>query len=366
MRQLAAGLVLFLLAAIGRAATTPPTDSGQQLSQTETTQQLQQQQQPAPAQEKKPLIVITGAHLPPPAVEPKTKKEQEKEAARQKAAHAGLDESIILTIDGLPAYLDYAAAHDKQVSLFINGNDTGIAPEAIDRKEGTLQFLLDRNGDNKDVWEPLLRYPFAHKTRQVKASVGLKGESNADSSATFTLVVVAWVWYAGFWLGIILIFLAAFFWLAIKHSLLRDGPPIDANTPRPWSLGRCQMAWWFFLIVIAYIVIWLISGDQDTISGSLLGLMGISSGTALGATLIEANSNAAPRKSSGHFLTDILSEADNQIALHRFQIVVWTIVLGIMFVVSVSNDLTMPEFSGTLLTMMGISSGTYLGFKLEK
>jgi len=27
-------------------------------------------------------------------------------------------------------------------------------------------------------------------------------------------------------------------------------------------------------------------------------------------------------------------------------------------------DLTMPEFSATMLALMGISSGTYIGFKL--
>jgi hypothetical protein len=44
----------------------------------------------------------------------------------------------------------------------------------------------------------------------------------------------------------------------------------------------------------------------------------------------------------------------------------WTIVLGIIFISSVYRNLAMPEFSGTLLTLMGISSGTYLGFKIPE
>ncbi|HEX9459334.1 MAG TPA: hypothetical protein VGA84_09330 [Thermoanaerobaculia bacterium] len=43
---------------------------------------------------------------------------------------------------------------------------------------------------------------------------------------------------------------------------------------------------------------------------------------------------------------------------------VWTLVLGGVFLISVLWDLTMPEFSATMLALMGISSGTYIGFKL--
>ena len=41
----------------------------------------------------------------------------------------------------------------------------------------------------------------------------------------------------------------------------------------------------------------------------------------------------------------------------------WTAILGLVFVYSVWERLAMPEFSATLLSLMGISAGTYLGFK---
>lgn len=59
------------------------------------------------------------------------------------------------------------------------------------------------------------------------------------------------------------------------------------------------------------------------------------------------------------FTTDILSDAGG-VNFHRFQMVVWTVVLGIVFIHEVLSRLSMPEFSTTLLTLMGISSGTYL------
>jgi len=68
---------------------------------------------------------------------------------------------------------------------------------------------------------------------------------------------------------------------------------------------------------------------------------------------------------SENFLKDLLTDA-NGITLHRFQIVIWTLVLGFLFILGVYRELAMPEFSGTLLALLGISSGTYLGFKIPE
>ena len=74
----------------------------------------------------------------------------------------------------------------------------------------------------------------------------------------------------------------------------------------------------------------------------------------------------------GQLLLDLLSEQDvsmgenRVVTFHRFQIVVWTLILGVVFVSEVLTKLAMPVFDNTLLTLMGISSGTYLGFKVSK
>jgi hypothetical protein len=68
-------------------------------------------------------------------------------------------------------------------------------------------------------------------------------------------------------------------------------------------------------------------------------------------------------------LYDLLTEKDTGtgvVSFHRFQIFVWTIVLGIMFVANVYNQLAMPQFSATLLGLLGISAGTYVGFKIPE
>ena len=53
------------------------------------------------------------------------------------------------------------------------------------------------------------------------------------------------------------------------------------------------MAFWFFLIYASYVTIWLITAALDTITSSLLALMGISAGTALGEALIDNGKDTA-------------------------------------------------------------------------
>lgn len=63
---------------------------------------------------------------------------------------------------------------------------------------------------------------------------------------------------------------------------------------------------------------------------------------------------------------DLLTDV-NGVSFHRFQMLVWTIVLGFIFCAwRCFKTLRMPEFDTTLLALMGISAGTYLGFKIPE
>ncbi|MHA2315855.1 MAG: coiled-coil domain-containing protein [Candidatus Hermodarchaeia archaeon] len=75
--------------------------------------------------------------------------------------------------------------------------------------------------------------------------------------------------------------------------------------------------------------------------------------------------DAAKPEPSKHFIYDILSD-EHGISFHRFQMFVWTLVLIVIFISQVYNYLAMPDFDTTLLALMGISGGTYVGFKLPK
>ena len=62
---------------------------------------------------------------------------------------------------------------------------------------------------------------------------------------------------------------------------------------------------------------------------------------------------------------DWLTENQSRtVSFHRFQMLAWTLVLAIIFIARVLDQLTMPVFSDAVIGLMGISSGTYLGFRL--
>jgi len=87
--------------------------------------------------------------------------------------------------------------------------------------------------------------------------------------------------------------------------------------------------------------------------------------TKLNARIAPLMADAAPQASQGP-IKDILTETGVGISFHRFPMFIWTLVLVVLFIVSVWNRLSMPEFSATMLALMGISNGTYLGFKLPQ
>jgi hypothetical protein len=161
-------------------------------------------------------------------------------------------------------------------------------------------------------------------------------------------------------LALLLAVAIALFVFARRSDMLRDGPAME-GVRQPYSLARVQMAWWFFLLVVGYVFIWLVTSERDSIPPSLLGLVGISAATALAAVAVTPNRQ--PVASAGWW-RDLVTDDRGIVAIERFQVVVWTLVLGGVFLYSVLWELTMPEFSATMLALMGISSGTYIGFKL--
>lgn len=361
-------------------------------------------------------------------------------APRVKAAegHLELDEIIRVEVDN---FTEWAATNDPtKLVPFVNGRAIrGNYPEEIHPDRNRLHFHLEITPENKEIWTDLLGAPQGTR-RPVTFSVGLENQSPFDSvfdqSHPLPLTIISPV-YGVIAFIVVFVTLILLLWLARTTNLIRE--PGSCPVPgklKPYNLGRAQMAFWFFLIYASYVVIWLITDALNTITPSLLGLMGISAGTALSEALIDSgklnarddqlqsltgekqsleqtipelqlqvsglNSKAnltpedtanrdslnkqlqdgrarlaqitqqiqtlTPSASSGvsrGFLTDILSDSAGY-SFHRFQIFAWTIVLGIIFVSSVYNNLTMPEFSATLLGLMGISSGTYIGFKFPE
>ncbi len=114
--------------------------------------------------------------------------------------------------------------------------------------------------------------------------------------------------------GGLLAALVLFGWLARKSGMLRDPLPRPVNE-RPYSLARFQMAWWLFLVVGSFLFIWLITQDHAGIlDPSVLVLMGIATGTVLGAAVVDAGKDgtrvteAATLTQEQHRLTKLVKD----------------------------------------------------------
>ena len=312
-----------------------------------------------------------------------------------------LHDQIAVHVAGLATLLarEKCSLSSGKIVLFLDGRPLpSVTPfPPLDPASETLQFVLDRSdvaadAPSRDAWTHLLGRS-SLDPHAVKVSVGLQNDYPLRSDWVVQLQTIP---AGGFWAWVVLLALLICFFLAlaVRSDVLRDiGPQPTSNARKPYSLAKMQAAWWFFLILASYLFIGLVSGDYGTtITGTVLSLMGISAATAVASATIDvsrpagagadagAGAGAAAAaaaaaaagvavpaatvvsETKGHWWLDILSD-DHGVNFHRFQMATWTLVLGVIFVHEVYAGLAMPVFDNTLLGLLGISSGTYLGLK---
>ena len=101
---------------------------------------------------------------------------------------------------------------------------------------------------------------------------------------------------------------------------------------------------------------------RNILSGSAPILLGIQ-GTTLALTT-KFGRDPNPPASRG-FFQDLISESGEP-EVSRLQMLVWNGILGVIFLWQSIFQWSMPEFDATLMTLLGISSAAYVGFKLSK
>ena len=213
----------------------------------------------------------------------------------RKLGDVELDDILELHIQGLEKW---AETHDvNKLVPYIDGRAIrGNYPEELHVDRGRIIYHLEITPENRKTWIDLLGAPNAIR-KQVTLSVGLEDGSAFDSvherDNVVTMTVISPV-YGIVSLLIIGVTLVLLVWLARSTNIIREpGPPPTPGKRRPYNLGRAQMAFWFFLIYASYLTIWLITDALDTITASLLALMGISAGTALGEAMIDDGKDTA-------------------------------------------------------------------------
>ncbi len=264
-----------------------------------------------------------------------------------------------------------------KLALFVKDMDTGLrAVGCSDGDKPAATFALHHEGAAKTsteidraVWDVILGNPL--ETTKEPRKLGydirwLKDDKTvqlAKPGSTFSFYIFEW--WSPTAVAVVVLVWGLLIYLAKHSALLRDAGARDASLEaRTFSLAKTQLAWWFAIIFAAFVFLWLVTGELPTLSGQALALLGISSATTMASVGISADRPAGPGE-SGVFFRDLLSDA-NGITIQRFQMLVMTIALGLMFLIHVATRLTMPEFDASLLTLLGISAGTYVGLKIPE
>jgi hypothetical protein len=339
-------------------------------------------------------------------------------------------DTITVPIVGLKEWVKSQKDHDPHaLRLFIAGHLLPKdEPSLIELDQGYINFQLTNlsggsDADERKAWIFIFNEARRRDEGVLPITAGLPKDLQPFSSEAFLHVRVYPFYTAYVSAGLILLLIALVI-LGWRSDLLRDTtagrPPAPARAP--FSLGRMQMAWWFFWVIAAYVYICLVTKEVNILTVTALTLIGISAGTGLASVFVDKQkltnqenekvslqseqatvqsriavlTAASPKPGTAEALElydrqkrlaeinlqlskfpaattppasrgliDVLTDGEG-LSFHRFQIAVWTIVLGLVFIKSAFGDLVMPEFDATLLGLMGISSGTYIGFKFPE
>lgn len=232
----------------------------------------------------------------------------------------------------------------------------------INRVTGTLLFKLDRDSSESvkklstlllRPWQTIILY---------NLSVCVNGGKILPTKVSkFTLQMMphrTMLTVSLFLLGLLI----SFYFLVEKTSLIRSG-----DCKSQFSLAQTQLGFWTIIIAMSAIYIWTITGCLPQLTNETLVLMGISVATIAGGKMVTYSQrlNIQTAGPSKGFIIDILSDNENT-NIHRFQMVLWTFILGVYFLIKVVSELKFPMIDTNYLLLTGISSGTYLLLKTSE
>lgn len=267
---------------------------------------------------------------------------------------------------------------EKDLILYVNQRPYATI-KAINQNshQNELQFVLSEQLEEGQKGQLISHlYSLGQDEYDLHISVGTEDGFYADLEGgkknNFKLILYnKWLLITG--LIIIACVIVMFIYLSKTTRIIRDDSIIQINAP--YSLARTQLAWWTLIIFSALVFIICITWDVNPLNSSVVVLLGISASTTAAGRLIDKkeqsnqdNTNKKPKriqdtKSEGFFL-DIMSDGVNgAVSIHRFQNVIFNLVLGLHFIYTVITTLEMPVYDGEILSFLGISSATYAGLK---
>lgn len=338
-----------------------------------------------------------------------------------------LNGKVTITIDSLRLYLRQTRREHAKFVLYLDWRPIRGTASRLVAGRDELQFDVERTAESRDAWNSLLADRSGLGAgRPIAVSVGYENDPPIPSAVSRNITLLN---NSGIVVTVLIVGFIIMAWLILRDGqrMIREPASPGSGVP-PLSLGRVQMATWFVIIVLSWIVVCVANGEIVSISETALALMGISAATGMGSVAINSGRQAdaetriqaaeqsqaqitaraeslkalaatAPspaalaqisaetavvaeqqrqierelprltriaRPAGRDVIRDLLTDETGAVNLHRLQIVIWTIVLAVFFIYTLSRTLTMPEFNATLLALMGISGGTYVGFKLNE
>ncbi len=233
----------------------------------------------------------------------------------------GINDTLVLKINNLTELVKNLSCSKppctpKSISLYLNGKkiadrnpSAGPLGKDMDTVEFDLNYGMNGSGINesdgevikkmneaiKKNWADLLGSPRVGVfwERPVEVAVSVNDGAYIKYKGPLSLRRID---FEKFW-----IFVGVLFFLVIllgarensretiRNALSDIGNMPDTGGFKPWSLARCQMAFWFVLVALSFLSIWVVTGALDTITGSVLTLIGIASGSALGSAFIDVS-----------------------------------------------------------------------------
>ena len=196
--------------------------------------------------------------------------------------YARQGESVTVAINGLS---NWAQKNDPTtLRLYLAGQKlSSVVPTLIFPDQDYINFKLRpdlSNQDERKKWIDIVDEARRHQNGEILISAGPDSTMQPfPSSVGLSLIVYPrYTPLVEAFLAALLVILLVLAW---RTDLLRDTTRGIPQYPlrAPFSLGRVQMAWWFYLVIASYLYIWLITSETNTLSSSVLALTGISAAT---------------------------------------------------------------------------------------
>lgn len=302
-----------------------------------------------------------------------------------------LGDHVMLQVWGLRDALQHYGRKPAELRLFIGDVVLPLKPEEVDtlrsRDTATVRFLLKRDVTTEPTWQ-LFYQVWQRLSYAAQFGIGFDngqlGEAFPRDAQTIHLELVRrrdlvfGLLAVGGILGLLL-------YLGLRSNLLRSDTvrgTLDAETLAssdlisdnyrtiPFSLAKVQLAFWTFLIISAYLLCYMVTGELPDLPASLLGLLGISLGStvvsrSLSNSQLASNGPLTVNAASLGFWRDILAE-QSRFSLPRIQFLLFNLLVGFYFVRYVWKLWAMPDLDANLLALVSVSAGGFLVGKSQE